>query len=105
VYMWQMVFVFLISHLLAGLDGKFLSIQASCIMLVYYIKKWNKCNYYYSAHEMYLNLLIIIIFFFFIYYSQLAGTIVTYEIVLVQFNSISNVGSNTSANMTDNCHH
>jgi hypothetical protein len=103
--MWQMVFVFLLSHLSAGLDGKFLSNQASCIMLVCYIKKWNKCKYYYSTHKMYLNLVIIIIFFFFIYYSQLAGTIVTYEIVLVQLNSISTIGSNTSANMTESCHH
>jgi len=47
----------------------------------------------------------IIIIFFLIYYSQLAGTIVTYEIVLVQLNSINAVGSNTSANMTEDCHH
>jgi len=47
----------------------------------------------------------IIIIFFLIYYSQLAGTILTYEIVLVQLNNINAVGSNTSANMTENCHH
>ena len=53
---------------------------------------------------MYINQTIIIIFFL-ICYSQLAGTIVTYEIVLVQFNNMNTVGSNTSANMTENCHH
>jgi hypothetical protein len=47
----------------------------------------------------------IIIILFLIYYLQLAGTIVTYEIVLVQLNSLSIVGSNTSANMTEKCHH
>uniref|UniRef100_A0A0U5AXB0 Gustatory receptor n=1 Tax=Reticulitermes speratus TaxID=60591 RepID=A0A0U5AXB0_9NEOP len=34
----------------------------------------------------------------------LAGTIVTYEIVLVQLNSISLVGSNTSTNVTEKCY-
>lgn len=53
---------------------------------------------------MYINQMISIIFFL-IYYSQLAGTIVTYEIVLVQLNSMNTVGSNTSVNMTENCHH
>lgn len=52
---------------------------------------------------MYINLLIIV--FFFIYCSQLAGTIVTYEIVLVQLNSISIIGSNASSNMTEKCHY
>ena len=47
----------------------------------------------------------IIIIFFLIYYSQLAGTIMTYEVVLVQLNNVNAAGSNTSANMTENCHH
>jgi len=67
-------------------------------------RKWNKCKYYYNTHMMYINQMTIIIFFP-IYYSQLAGTIVTYEVVLVQLNSMNTAGSNTSANMTENCHH
>ena len=68
------------------------------------IRTWNTCNYHYNTHKMYINQMISIIFFL-IYYSQLAGTIVTYEIVLVQLNSMNTVGSNTSVNMTENCHH
>ena len=67
-------------------------------------RTWNTCKYYCNTQKMYINQMIIIIFFL-IYYSQLAGTIVTYEIVLVQLNNMNTVGSNTSANMTENCHH
>ena len=76
-------------------------------------RKWNTCKYnyntpkfyiYYNTRKIYINQMIIIIFFL-IYYSQLAGTIMTYEIILVQLNSMNAAGSNTSANMTENCHH
>jgi len=67
-------------------------------------RKWNTCKCYYNTLKKYINQTFIIIFFL-IYYSQLTGTIVTYELVLLEFNSMNTVGSNTSANMTENCHH
>ena len=75
-------------------------------------RTWNTCRYNYNTHKIYINQIItiyinqmIIIIFFLIYYSQLAGTIMTYEVVLVQLNNVNAAGSNTSANMTENCHH